>query len=94
MYPPKGGVCTVGHSFTGFSARSPSLLLTAIFRDHERTDACSKHRSDSLLQPYLDGIVSMQIRNLNSLLESARTAILEKYHPKEEHPIDLKGRPN
>ena len=58
------------------------------------TDARSKHRSDSLLQPYLDGIVSMQIRNLNSLLESARTAILEKYHPKEEHPIDLKGRPN
>ena len=39
------------------------------------------------MEIYVDGIVSMQIRNLNSLLESARTAILEKYHPKEDDTL-------
>ena len=39
------------------------------------------------MEIYVDGIVSMQIRNLNSLLESARTAILEKYHPKEDNTL-------
>ena len=39
------------------------------------------------MEIYVDGVVSMQIRNLNSLLESARTAILEKYHPKEDNTL-------
>ena len=39
------------------------------------------------MEIYVDGIVFMQIRNLNSLLESARTAILEKYHPKEDNTL-------
>ena len=39
------------------------------------------------MEIYVDGIVSMQIRNLNSLLESARTSILEKYHPKEDNTL-------
>lgn len=39
------------------------------------------------MEIYVDGIVSMQIRNLNSLLESARTAILEKYHSKEDNTL-------
>ncbi|OUQ37184.1 hypothetical protein B5E67_09080 [Faecalibacterium sp. An122] len=39
------------------------------------------------MEIYVDGIVSMQIRNLNSLLESARTAILEKYHPEEDNTL-------
>ena len=39
------------------------------------------------MEIYVDGIVSMQIRNLNSLLESARAAILEKYHPKEDNTL-------
>lgn len=36
---------------------------------------------------YVDGVVSMQIRNLNSLLESTRTVIMEKYHPKEDNTL-------
>lgn len=39
------------------------------------------------MEIYVDGVVSMQIRNLNSLLESARTAILEKYHPKQDNTL-------
>ena len=39
------------------------------------------------MEIYVDGIVSMQIRNLNSLLKSARAAILEKYHPKEDNTL-------
>lgn len=39
------------------------------------------------LEIYVDGVVSMQIRNLNTLLESARTAIIEKYHPKEDNTL-------
>ena len=39
------------------------------------------------MEIYVDGIVSMQIRNLNSLLESARSAILEQYHPKEDNTL-------
>lgn len=39
------------------------------------------------MEIYVDGVVSMQIRNLNSLLESARAAILEKYHPKEDNTL-------
>ena len=39
------------------------------------------------MEIYVDGVVSTQIRNLNSLLESARTAILEKYHPKEDNTL-------
>ena len=39
------------------------------------------------MEIYVDGVVSMQIRNLNSLLESARTSILEKYHPKEDNTL-------
>lgn len=39
------------------------------------------------MEIYVDGVVSMQIRNLNTLLESARTAIIEKYHPKEDNTL-------
>ena len=39
------------------------------------------------MEIYVDGVVSMQIRNLNSLLESARISILEKYHPKEDNTL-------
>ena len=39
------------------------------------------------MEIYVDGVVSMQIRNLNSLLEAARTSILEKYHPKEDNTL-------
>ena len=39
------------------------------------------------MEIYVDGVVSMQIRNLNRLLESARAAILEKYHPKEDNTL-------
>lgn len=39
------------------------------------------------LEIYVDGVVSMQIRNLNTLLESARTAIIKKYHPKEDNTL-------
>ena len=39
------------------------------------------------MEIYVDGVVSMQIRNLNSLLESARTVIMEKYHPKEDNTL-------
>lgn len=38
------------------------------------------------MEIYVDGIVSMQIRNLNNLLESARTAILENTIPKRTIP--------
>lgn len=39
------------------------------------------------MEIYVDGVVSMQIRNLNSLLESTRTVIMEKYHPKEDNTL-------
>lgn len=39
------------------------------------------------MEIYVDGVVSMQIRNLNTLLESARIAIIEKYHPKEDNTL-------
>lgn len=39
------------------------------------------------MEIYVDGVVSMQIRNLNSLLESTRTVIIEKYHPKEDNTL-------
>src|SRR5699024_1586792 len=39
------------------------------------------------MEIYVDGVVSMQIRNLNSLLESTRTAILQKYHLEEDSTL-------
>ena len=39
------------------------------------------------MEIYVDGVVSMQIRNLNTLLESARAVIMEKYHPKEDNTL-------
>lgn len=35
----------------------------------------------------MDGMVSMQIRNLNALLELVRTSIVEKYDPKEDNTL-------
>ena len=40
------------------------------------------------MEIYVDGVVSVQIRNLNRLLESARTAILEKYHRAFRRSLD------
>ena len=39
------------------------------------------------MEIYVDGMVSMQIRNLNALLESIRTSIIEKYDPKEDNTL-------
>ena len=39
------------------------------------------------MEIYVDGMVSMQIRNLNALLESVRTSIVEKYDPKEDNTL-------
>ena len=39
------------------------------------------------MEIYVDGMVSMQIRNLNALLESVRTSIIEKYDPKEDNAL-------
>ena len=39
------------------------------------------------MEIYVDGMVSMQIRNLNALLESVRTSIIEKYDPKEDNTL-------
>ena len=39
------------------------------------------------MEIYVDGMVSMQIRNLNALLESVRTSIMEKYDPKEDNTL-------
>ena len=39
------------------------------------------------IEIYVDGMVSMQIRNLNDLLESVRTSIVEKYDPKEDNTL-------
>ena len=39
------------------------------------------------MEIYVDGMVSMQIRNLNALLESVRTSIVEKYDPKEDNAL-------
>ena len=47
------------------------------------------------MEIYVDGMVSMQIRNLNALLESVRTSIIEKYDPKEDnHPANFEGGAN
>ena len=50
-------------------------------KKHSGTSLADLHLSDDAVE------VSMQIRNLNSLLESARTAILEKYHPEEDNTL-------
>ena len=39
------------------------------------------------MEIYVDGMVSMQIRNLNALLESVRASIVEKYDPKEDNTL-------
>ncbi len=39
------------------------------------------------MEIYVDGMVSIQIRNLNALLESVRTSIVEKYAPKEDNTL-------
>ena len=39
------------------------------------------------MEIYVDGMVSMQIQNLNALLESVRTSIMEKYDPKEDNTL-------
>ena len=39
------------------------------------------------MEIYVDGMVSMQIRNLNALLESVRTSIIEKYDPQEDNAL-------
>lgn len=39
------------------------------------------------MEIYVDGMVSMQIRNLNTLLESVRASIIEKYDPKEDNTL-------
>ena len=39
------------------------------------------------MEIYGDGLVSMQIRNLNALLESVRTSIIERYAPKEDNTL-------
>ena len=39
------------------------------------------------MEIYVDGMVSIQIRNLNALLESVRTSIIEKYDPKEDNTL-------
>ena len=36
------------------------------------------------MEIYVDGMVSMQIRNLNTLLESVRSSIIERYNPAED----------
>ena len=41
------------------------------------------------MEIYVDGMVSMQIRNLNALLESVRTSIVEKYDPKENNTLRI-----
>ena len=39
------------------------------------------------MEIYVDGMVSMQIRNLNDLLESVRISIIERYTPKEDNTL-------
>ena len=39
------------------------------------------------MEIYVDGMVSMQIRNLNALLESVRTSIIERFAPKEDNTL-------
>ena len=41
----------------------------------------------AVVEIYVDGFVTMRIPILNIFLESARTAILEKYHPKEDNTL-------
>ena len=39
------------------------------------------------MEIYVDGMVSMQIQNLNALLESVRASIIERYAPKEDNTL-------
>ena len=39
------------------------------------------------MEIYVDGMVSMQIRNLNALLESVRASIIDRYAPKEDNTL-------
>ena len=39
------------------------------------------------MEIYVDGMVSMQIRNLNALLESVRASIIERYAPKGDNTL-------
>lgn len=38
------------------------------------------------IEIYVDGIASMQVKNLNALVDMARIEIMEKYHPAENDP--------
>jgi transcriptional regulator with XRE-family HTH domain len=38
------------------------------------------------IEIYVDGIASMQVKNLNALVDMARVEIMEKYHPAENDP--------
>src|SRR5699024_12445060 len=67
---------------------NPIVLLNALLTYSSLSSFTPRLPPRSTLFPYTTLFrSSMQIRNLNSLLESTRTVIMEKYHPKEDNTL-------
>ena len=47
---------------------------------------CIRDRFLADIEIYVDGIATMQIQNLNALVDTVRNEIIERYRPGEDNP--------